>query len=143
MFSIAASDFIFLTHFLVATPFHHLPVPKQGISLAVYTCLQGADPQLWKAEIRQHGCPAGTVLVDFHFSCLLLLSLLLKLFLCSKSSNPLFLRILVINLISYAPRQLISTSVKLKGCKCYFVSEEELKVPEVYMSFPRVSAVQL
>lgn len=81
--------------------------------------------------------------VDFHFSCFLLLSLLLKWFLCPKSSNPLFLWILLISLINYAPRQLISTSVKLKGCKCYLISEEELEVPEVYVSFSRVSAVWL
>lgn len=108
----------------------------------MYTCPQGADPLLWKAEIRQHGCPAQTVLVDFHFSCFLLLSLL-KLFLCSRSSNPFFLWILLINLTSCTPRQLIFTSVKLKGCKCYLISEEELKMPEVYVPFPRVSAVQL
>lgn len=121
----------------------HLSTTSLLPSKGFHTCLQGADSLLWKAEIRQHGCPAGIVPVDFHFSCFLLLFLQLKLFFCSKSSNPLFLWILLINLISYAPRQLISTYVKLYGCKCYLIPEVEIEVPEVYVSFPRLSAAWL
>lgn len=135
MFSIAANDFIFLTVFTISNPFHccyTFPQPpcSQGRHLfgSVHLppgswspTLEGWDQTAW-GVLQELSVP-----VDFHFSCLLLLSLLLKWFLCSKSSNLLFLWILLINLINYAPRQLIFTSVKLKGCKRYLMSEEELE----------------
>lgn len=136
MFSIAANDFIFLTVFTISNPFHCCYntslFQRKASPWQCTLASRELTPYFGRLRSDSMGVLQElSVPVDFHFSCFLLLSLLLKWFLCSKSSNPLFLQILLINLINYAPRQLISTSVKLKGCKCYLISEEKLEVPEV------------
>lgn len=124
-------------------PFHHLPAPSEAISLAVYCLPSGGWPTASEGwdQTACDGCPAGTPCVRWYLLllCSHLLSLLLIPFPCSKSSNPLFLPILI-SLINQTPKRLNSTSVKLEGCKFYFKPEEELEVPKAYGSFPALSA---